>query len=216
MRTIRYIIFDFDGTIADSIDLALNIYNKIAHEYNCKSVSVEDRKTLDLRKSKELLKEYGITGVKLVMLLLRIRKELGKCIAELKPIKDIKTSLLEIEKSGLKLGVLTSNSKRNAGMFFKNNGLAGKFEFIYSGKSLFGKDKVMMQLFEREKIAKEEVIYVGDEIRDIEASRKAGIKVIAVCWGLTNKAELETYQPDQIAETPAELFPCIQEIIHSV
>lgn len=33
MSKIKYIIFDFDGTIADTIDLAINIYNGISSEY---------------------------------------------------------------------------------------------------------------------------------------------------------------------------------------
>jgi phosphoglycolate phosphatase-like HAD superfamily hydrolase len=70
----------------------------------------------------------------------------------------------------------------------------------------------MTHLFEHENISREEVIYVGDEIRDIEASRKAGVPVIAVSWGLNNGKIPESIKPDQIAYTPKDLLSCIRKI----
>src|SRR5690606_36319853 len=98
-------------------------------------------------------------------------------------------------------------------MFLENNDLSDKIDFIYSGKSLFGKDKVMTRLFDQEGISREEVIYVGDEIRDMEASVKAGIKAIAVSWGLCSWENQDTLRPDQVAHTPNDLVACIKEII---
>lgn len=213
MSRIRYIIFDFDGTIADTIDLALAIYNRIAPEYNCKPVNDEDRKVLREGKPKELLKEYGVTNLKLGLLLLRIRKEIGNHIPELKLVKGIRDPLREIKNAGLILGILTSNSTHNVNRFLKKNDLTDIFDFVYSGKSLFGKDRVLMRLFDHEKISGEEVMYIGDETRDIEASERAGIPVVAVTWGLNNRKALLSLKPDQIADKPADLPGCVQEVL---
>ncbi len=213
MSPVKYIIFDFDGTIADTIDIALKIYDGIAPEYGCKPIGEQDWKAFRKRKLNDLLDEYGITRVKLVLLLLRMRKEMSRYIRELKPAKDMKESLLQIKNSGFRLGILTSNSKQNVQMFLDNNDLSGIVDFIYSGKSLFGKDKVMISLFDQERLSREEVIYVGDEIRDIEASRKVGIPVIAVSWGLSDTEVPGALQPDQIAHTPGDLLGCVQRII---
>lgn len=214
MSNIKYIVFDFDGTIADTIDLALDIYNRIAPEYNCKPIGEKDRKILSVKKPQDLLKVYGVTSPKLVLILLRIRKEISNLIPELKLVKDIKNSLKEIKNAGMSLGILTSNSRYNINVFLENNDLSDIIDFIYSGKSLFGKDRVMMRLFDHENISRENVIYIGDETRDIEASRKVGIPVIAVSWGLNNREILATLKPDQIADTPKDLFGCVQQIIN--
>ncbi len=213
MNTAKYVIFDFDGTIADTIDLALKIYNGIAPEYKCKSVKQEDREMLRTKKAQEYLKAYGITPFKLFFLVLRIRKELRKHISEIEPIKNIAASLYEIKNAGFNLGILTSNSKDNVNKFLGNNALSGLFEFIYSGKNVFGKDTVMKRLLKHENISRENALYIGDETRDIEAAKKAGIPVIAVCWGLNRKDILAAFQPDQIADDPKELFACLQRII---
>ena len=212
MSNIKYIVFDFDGTLVDTIDMAINIFNKIAHEYNLKQIEEEDRIALTTQKPKDLMKIYEVTQLKVVLLLLRIRKEMGKNLSDLKIVSDIKETLQELKQSGFRLGILTSNSKNNVGIFLENNCLADIVDFIYSGKSLFGKDKVMKSMLEQEKISKDEIIYVGDEIRDIEASRKVGIPIISVSWGLNTREILESFKPDLMAHTPKDLPGCIQKI----
>lgn len=212
---INYIVFDFDGTIADTIDLALNIYDRIAPDYGCRPVGEADRIKLRTRKLQDLLEEFGISRMKLVLIVLRIRKEMGKRIPELRPVKHIEESLQEMKNMGLKLGILTSNSKGNVNMFLEKNNLFDKIDFIYSGKSLFGKDRVMAQMFDHEGISREEAIYVGDEIRDMEASLKAGIPFIAVTWGLSRWGSNGTPHPGQIAGRPFDLPGCIRKIIES-
>ncbi len=212
MKDLKYVVFDFDGTIADTLDLALKLYNKVAHEYNCKPVSEADREKISSGKPQELLKAYGVTNIKLFTLMLRIRKELSKHIPETELIKEIGTSLYEIKNAGYRLGILTSNSGDNVRMFLERNSLSGIIDFIYSGKSLFGKDKVIRRMLDRENLTRQNIIYVGDETRDIEASKKAGIPVIAVSWGLSRRDILASMLADQIADEPKELLGCVELI----
>jgi phosphoglycolate phosphatase len=213
MMGLKYIIFDFDGTIADTIELGLDIFNSIAPEYDCAPIKEEDWFMLRTMKPQELIKEYGISNIKLTLILFRVRKEMKAHANELKPVKNIAGSLMEIKNSGLRMGILTSNSRNNVEMFLNNNQLSNLIDFIYSGKSFFGKDRVLRRLFDHENIPKENVIYVGDETRDIEASRRAGIPVIAVSWGFHNRDILASLKPDQIAETPEDLYDCIRKIL---
>ena len=212
MRNIKYIIFDFDGTIADTLGMAISIFNRIAPEYDCKPINDEDWELIRTKKPQDLLRIYGVTNFKLVLILLRVRKEMSRQIPEIVPVKNIPDALTRIKNSGLRLGILTSNSRSNVNAFLKTNGMSEVIDFIYSGKSLFGKDRVLMRLFDHEKISAENVIYVGDETRDIEASKKTGIPVIAVTWGLNKKDFLASLHPDQIADKPEDLFGCIQRI----
>lgn len=208
----KYIIFDFDGTIADTLDLSFDIYNGIAQEYGCRPARKEDRELLKTRRPQEILKSYGITKLKLFTLLLRIRKELAEHITDINPAKDVVPALRDIKNAGFSMGILTSNSVRNVSMFLDVNNLSDTFDFIYSGKSYFGKAKIIRRLLDHEKISPEKVIYVGDETRDVEASRKTGIRVIAVAWGLSPVEALAETHPDQIAEKPEDLLACIRRI----
>jgi phosphoglycolate phosphatase-like HAD superfamily hydrolase len=134
----RYLIFDFDGTIADTIGLAIETYNRIAPEFRTKPVKPEDRDLLFSKKPRELMKMYGVTTIKLFFLVLRMRKEFGKQLPEIKPIINIDKALLEIKNAGIKLGILTSNSRKNVDKFLKGNNLTGLFTFVCGGSNIFG------------------------------------------------------------------------------
>lgn len=214
MKDVKYIVFDFDGTIADTLDQAFMIYNRIAPEYNCRPIEKGDREMIRAKQIQKLLKAYGVTNLNLFLILLRIRKELSRIIPETEVIKGIRDSIYEMKNAGFKLGILTTNSTKNVSKFLENNDLTGIIDFIYSGKNLFGKDRVIRRLLDIEKISRGSVIYVGDETRDIEACKKAGIPVIAVSWGLNRRELLSSLSPDQIADDPKELFGCVQRIFN--
>jgi len=55
------------------------------------------------------------------------------------------------------------------------------------------------------KLDKLVVYFVGDEVRDIEAGKKAGINTIAVSWGYNTKAALDKEHPDYLIDFPLEL-----------
>lgn len=214
MREARFVVFDFDGTIADTLGQSLRIYNEIAPEYNLVSISDDIREIIRAKRPQEIFKAYGINNRKLLLLTLRIRKELAKHIHETEPVNDMEAALHEIINAGYKLGILTSNSTHNVSRFLEANALSDMIDFIYSGKSLFGKDKVIRHMLTHENISEKNVVYVGDETRDIEASKKAGIPVIAVSWGLNRRDVLASLHPDQIADEPKELLPAVQKIFN--
>ena len=207
-----YVILDFDGTIADTLELTIGIYNRIAPEYNYSPVGETERELFRTKKPQELLKTYGISKLKLLTMLLRIRKELSRHVPEIKPVEGMEAALREISDAGYRLGILTSNSVENVRKFLDINSLSALFDFIHSGRSLFGKDRVIRKLINHEQLQADRVVYIGDETRDIEASRAAGIAVIAVSWGLNRRDLLASLSPDQIADKPDELPDCVRRI----
>lgn len=108
----KTIIFDFDGTIANTLDAIVDIYNRIASKYRCKIVQPEDRKKLQAQRLQEFLKNYGVTNFKLPFLLLRVRKELRSEIENIRPIAGMVQALKNIKTAGFCLGIMTSNSKK--------------------------------------------------------------------------------------------------------
>jgi HAD superfamily hydrolase (TIGR01509 family) len=129
---------------------------------------------------------------------------------EIQLFPGIKEVLLELKKRGFQLGIITSNSRENVLASLAKNGLQDTFTFIYSG-STFGKHKVINKWLRIENINPQEVVYVGDEIRDIDAAKKTGIKVIAVAWGFNSQEALAAQNPNFLIERPQELI----EIINS-
>jgi len=211
-KTMRTIIFDFDGTIANTLDAVVNIYNEIAPKYRCKLVKYEDRKKLQAKRPQEFLKNYGVTNFKLFFLLIHSRRKLRNEIENIKPISGIIETLKELKTAGFKLGIMTSNSKKNVNIFLEMNDIKSIFDFIYTSKNIFGKDKTINKLLQSHKIEKKSVIYIGDETRDVEAAKRLGIPMIAVSWGFNARETLTASKPNKVIDHPKDLLECLQKI----
>jgi len=212
VQPIQYILFDFDGTLADTIDLAISIYNRIAPEYNRKPLTPEETKIIAAGRPQELLKQFGMSPQKLAVIMLRIKNEIHELMPQMQPFEGVPEAVQKIKSKGYRLAIITSNSRSNVNLFMKNNGMDQEFDFVYSGKSIFGKDKVFKRMFRKKNISPARVIYIGDETRDIEACKKVGIPIISVTWGMNNKEILSTLHPDQMAHSPQEIIGCIEKI----
>ena len=207
--TKKVIMFDFDGTIADTLDAIVSITNRLAVEFGYKQTTQEELAQIQNLNSKEIIKQSGISIFKLPFLLRKVKAELNKEIQRVRPISGIKEALIELKNQGNRLGILTSNSSANVVAFLETNELEDLFDFIYSGKTLFGKSKVINNLLKQENIDPKTAIYVGDETRDIEAARKSHIKAIAVSWGFNSAEVLAKQNPDFLIHQPNQLIEVI-------
>jgi HAD superfamily hydrolase (TIGR01549 family) len=201
----KVIIFDFDGTLADTIDILLSITNRLSAEFGFKSATKEELAQLSNLNSWQILQYSGISIFKFPLLIRRLKAELHSEVPHIQLFPGIKEVLLELKKRGFQLGIITSNSRENVLGALEKNGLQDTFTFIYSG-STFGKHKVINKWLRIENIHTEKVVYVGDEIRDIDAAKKTGIKVIAVGWGFNSQEALAAQNPDFLIERPQELI----------
>lgn len=208
--TVKVVIFDFDGTIADSFDTVLQITNRLAVEFGYPPVLPDDVKRLKNLSSREVLKQSNVAMVHLPFLLRRFRHELNQQIRQLKPIPGMREILAELKQRGHRLGIVTSNSQENVLAFLEGQGLGNLFDFVDSGLTLFGKGRLIQRVIRQQNLSPETVIYVGDETRDIEAARKTQIKVIAVGWGFNSTQILAEHQPDFLVHQPDELVKAVE------
>lgn len=206
---VKSIIFDFDGTIADSFDLVLTISNRLAAEFGYPRVQPEEVKRLKNLSSREIVRQSGVSMFQLPFLLQRLRRELQQEIGTLKLIPGMREVLLALKQRGHPLGIVTSNSQENVMTFLKAQDLHDVFDFVSSGLTLFGKGRVIRQAIRRNHLDEGNAIYVGDETRDIEAAKRIRIRVISVTWGYSSREVLASQQPDFLAEHPEELVKII-------
>ena len=204
------IVFDFDGTLADTMSVVVKIANRLADHYGYRKIPLSDIPKLREKRPSEVLKHLGISIFKLPIVVRRIRFEMNKEIAHLSPPVDIRETLVSLRKKGCILGILTTNSRENVTEFLKNYDLQ-MFDFVYSGRAMYGKSRLLKKLMKDKTIPHDDPIYVGDEIRDIEAAKKAGVRVIGVAWGYNTKAALSKASPDHVVERPEDLQQLILE-----
>ncbi len=201
----KTIIFDFDGTIADTLDSVVRIVNSHAEYFGYKKVTKEDIPYLQGKKPREILSYLGISIFKLPSWIRKIHSEINKEIANMAPTVNISPLVSEIyHDEHFHLGIITSNTQENVEQFLDKNEL-NFFDFIRTGKSVFGKSHVINKIIKQRNVSKRDVFYVCDEVRDVEAARKSGIKSIAVTWGYNTKDALQKENPDFLVDTPEAL-----------
>lgn len=211
----QVVIFDFDGTLANSIGLALRLYNKHAEHFKVQTVSEDELPAL--RKMArdvgyiKTVKTKGVRLSKIPAMVLVIGREMRAHMNEVKPYDGIVVALEELKASGYRLGVLTSNQEHLVREFLETHNYP-LFDFIVSEKTLFGKDKALKRIMKKFALDKRGVVYVGDEPRDMIASSKAGVTSIGVTWGLGGRDGLSTTPTDHMVETTEELVRVIKNL----
>ena len=209
---LKAIIFDFDGTVADTFDTIVGISNRLALEFGYKQAAPEEIEQIKNLSSRQIIKQSGVSILKLPFVFKKIKNELNNEIYRLNPLPGIREALEELKKQGYRLGIITSNDRDNVILFLQSNNLQELFDFIYSGATIFGKSRVINRFLKQAHLAPEEVIYVGDETRDIEAAKRSNIKMIAVSWGFNSKTVLAEHNPDFLIHHPQELMQAIDTL----
>jgi len=198
------VIFDFDGTIANTLDSIIDIMNNLSDEFGFRKIHDEDVEYLRGKRPREILKHLGISLFKLPFVIRKTRREINSHIALLSPSIDLLPTLKLLKENGCQVGIVTTNIEENVKKFLHANNL-DLFDFFYTAKKVFGKDRTISKIIKDMKLEKSKVYFVGDEVRDIEAGKKVGIKTIAVSWGYNTKDALDKEHPDHLIDSPLEL-----------
>lgn len=206
------IIFDFDGAIADSLLVFIEATNRLAKDFGYPQVSSAQIPQIKNLSSREMIQQLAIASWKMPFFLRRFRQELHQLTPNLQLIDGMRETLEEINRQGYRLGIVTSNARQNVERFLHMQGLHPLFEFIYAGQVLLGKARVLRQLVKRYQIDPRQVICVGDETRDIEAAQQAGLRIIAVSWGLNSREVLAKHAPDVLIDRPEELLAAVTQM----
>ena len=207
--TAKVILFDFDGTIADTYQAVADITNQLSTEFGYQALNKEELLLIKNLSTREIVKLSEISVFKLPFLVRRIRTELSREITELNAIENIDRVLRELKRQGYILGIVTSNNQENVDLFLANNQLDHLFSYIYSSTAIFGKHRVIDRAIKHNCLNRTNVIYVGDETRDIRSARKSRIQSIAVSWGFNAAEILAKHQPDYLVDEPSELLEAI-------
>jgi phosphoglycolate phosphatase-like HAD superfamily hydrolase len=197
------VIFDFDGTIADSQDLMIFAYKQIAINRNIETL--DDDKILELRKlsAKEIIKILGVKLWQIPSFIREARFIYSENINLIKPIDEINKLVREIRPL-TKIAIVSTNSASTIKSYLKKIDLDIFDDIIEAG--LFNKSNSINKLIKKYKINKTKAIYIGDEVRDIESSKKSGISCISVAWGMNTIEFLEQNTNFKVAKKPQDLL----------
>lgn len=201
----KTILFDFDGTLVDTFTAALEIGNRLAPEFGYRPVRSDEVEALRSWSYRKIGDHLGVAWHKLPAIATRMRNEMAAHLDQLNLIAEIPPVLSELRGRGLQLGILTSNSRVNVERFLATRGI-DDFAFIDTSSSVWGKRNRLKAVLKRHRLLLDEVAYVGDEVRDIEATQALGMHMVAVAWGFSTKELLASHAPTHLIEHPRQLL----------
>jgi len=199
------ILFDFDGTVADTLVVSHGILNDLAREFGFRELPREELEAARAMGTRQFIRHLGISNWRVPSISKRGLQLLHERIHLVTPIEGMPEVLATLRVRGHRLGILTSNSEANVRAFLQRHDLP-HFDFIRTSSKLFGKDREMRRLLKAEKISPAEILYVGDETRDIEAAKVAGLRMAAVAWGYNSTEALSALEPEFLLSSPGELL----------
>jgi 2-phosphoglycolate phosphatase len=117
--------------------------------------------------------------------------------------------LYRLERRSMRWGVVTNKQERYTLPLLELLEVRGRAACVISGDTTDQTKPHPEPLLAASRmmgLAAESCVYVGDDRRDVEASRAAGMKVAVALWGYLNGRDPENWNADWLLETPQELL----------
>ncbi|MBR2067727.1 MAG: HAD-IA family hydrolase [Solobacterium sp.] len=210
------ILFDLDGTLMDSHQMVIRCYSYLFKKYSDislftpelqkevfgPSLKEEIEKLFPEQNAKELVEEY------------RKYQSAFSWSDEVSLFPNVKNTLDALWKKGYKLGIVSSRMTSSCESWMRQFELTYCFSTIL-GRDLYGKPKPaadgILYAGVRLKTGHDSCIYVGDNVTDILAAKKAGVYAIAYLSDLSKRDEIMAAEPNKIITDFEELLTIVEE-----
>ncbi|QDU37718.1 Phosphoglycolate phosphatase [Maioricimonas rarisocia] len=199
----RMLLWDFDGTLADTLPGAVAVFNRLADRHGLTPIT--DPAAIRDMSTREFLAAHRVPIHRLPFLMAEFLSLQKSLLAGVRLHDGIPAALDQIRDLGCRLGVVSSNAEDNIRLCLDANGVTDRFEFIHGYSRLMGKERALRRAADRAGLSIGEILYVGDEVRDIDAAGSIGMDIAAVTWGFNSAATLRTAAPTYVIEHASEL-----------
>ncbi len=208
----KIFIFDYDGVIADSLDMCIDAFNVLKAKYGFSGELTKEA----IAKLPHVTAEgaFGLLGVKAEDIHLytgEIRERLRNTAEKAEIFEGIGDIFRLVKASGAYLAVNTSNDSGTVKRRLKMSGLDELPDYIVGSDTPGTKSEKIKHIMEKFSGDAEETYMIGDSMGDITEGRKAGVHTIAVTYGWQPRAVLEDVNPEFICDTMDELKALVQK-----
>jgi phosphoglycolate phosphatase/pyrophosphatase PpaX len=200
MKKVKAVIFDLDGTLANTLPLCIQAFRKSVEPLVNRAIS-----------DTEIIATFGPSEEGTIMALAPDHYEKGvagylqhyELLHNICPVpfEGIKELLNRLREKGVHLAMVTGKGRYSTEISLNYFELTHYFELIETGSPTGPRkaEGIKHILDNFPDIQKDEVIYVGDAPSDVTACRKVGIPIIAAAWAETAEPEvLKGLEPDHL------------------
>ncbi|HET7580558.1 MAG TPA: HAD family hydrolase [Bacillales bacterium] len=204
---LKTVIFDFDGTLADTLPIIFKAFQHIFKTYRSENVSPE-----------AIIRMFGLTEEGI------IRENFTPDLAEtvitdfhhfyqdhhdtwVKRSQEIEDLLHFIKAKGLNLAIMTGKGRATLDLSLKALEMEDLFDMTVTGDEV-SKPKPdpegILKIMRALNTSPDEAIFIGDSNNDICAGKSAGVETIGVQW-------LENYQSSHFTADPDHVFTRVED-----
>ena len=218
-QTITTVLFDFDGTVFDTVE-GITKSIQYALRKHGRDAALEDLRCFAGPPLVDKFMEvYGVTREEAEQLVTDFRERYVPIgVYESSPFPGIRELLEALRAAGKKVAVATSKPQPLAELLLERAGLRELFDVVVGsggGVNNDAKWQIVTRAMELCGAKPENCVLVGDTKYDVEGARKCGIPCIGVRWGYAAEGELEAAGAVMVAETPGEIDFILKETLTS-
>ena len=209
----KSVLFDLDGTLADtSVDMC-NALNIILKKRGLKTVECEDLKYHISRGAVGIIKYASeVNGRSIDSSMIRsdfLEEYSRNCFVETRLVHGMSDLLILLEKNGFRWGIVTNKHSKYVNKIVNGLNIGDRLSCLVTGNMVNEPKPAPDSLIHAMCLLKEEpknIIYVGDDERDIIAGKAAGVHTIAADFGfIKDSSIINTWNADNIITQPTEL-----------
>jgi pyrophosphatase PpaX len=208
----KAIIFDFDGTLADTLPVCFYAFQSVFKEFDDIEVTSDEIKSMFGPSETGIIKENlkNSNWEKAIELYYQKYREKH---AELVMVNEELNDLLQLlKKQGYKLGIVTGKAKESLIISLDHLNMSEIFDVIITGDDVSipkphpeGLNQALALL----NVTNDEALFLGDSDADIKAGKQANVRTIGVQW-------LPNYQTQEFSIQPDQTISHVSEFIESL
>lgn len=207
------LIFDFDGTLVDSLGQALESFN-----YALQKIGEPSRTAVEIKRY------FGRSADRIFNQLLEDHKQAERAFEFYKEHQTqlapnihlhpgIREMLDELKLREIPLSIVTGRHAEDLAIILKPHGIADRFSTRIADSELKlskPNPEGLLLAAQRMQLLPSQTVYIGDSMVDIQAAHRAGARSIAALWDtLADRQALEHEHPDFMAERPKQILDWI-------
>ncbi|HDR9833965.1 TPA: HAD hydrolase-like protein [Burkholderia multivorans] len=190
--TYRLVAFDFDGTLADSLDCFLAALSEASRLHGFRDADPAMRATLRTMSARDIVRALDVPVWKVPRVTIDMRRLMRARIAHVALFSGVETTFDALAARGIRIAIATSNAEDVVRDRLGPHA-AARVDHFACGIPLFGKARRLRALADEAGVRADQMLYVGDEIRDADAARRARVAFQGVAWGYTAPHALQSH-----------------------
>ncbi len=204
----KLVIFDFDGTLANTFPFVLAMLDELAEKFKTRKLKQEDLPQLRQYPPLKIMRMHKVRIWKLPSILKYTRHRMHRDAHRIDKFEGVDEVIRELATRNIKLGIVTTNTRRIVEQVLGQE-IFKLFDYFVGEVSLFGKPKALRKMLSLAGCENTESLAIGDEIRDLDAALKVKIPFGAVSWGFSSPEALKARNPQFTFTHPSQILETI-------